>query len=276
MNDEGQLFEDLVRQALELGEDEHGYWGAVDVLQSRANRETLEKTFELSRGDAPNRQLAAAILGRFSEVAPTFKSNPAFRGEIVARLLEMLSDETDGKVVGSLSAALSHQEEEPRVFEALRVLARHPAVMVRWHVALGLSKYQAPEAIELVMQLMEDEDEVVRDWATFGLGARDDLDSPALRAAFVARLNDSDAHTRAEALYALAERKDPRVAKAILEEFESGRNKPLLFEDIEHDPGYRLLPALCAMAQDADYAGDREELQAAIAACGGCETQNEN
>ena len=247
MNDEQQTFENLTSQALELGEDEHGYWDVVDVLQARADWETLEKIFEFSRGDAPNRQLAASILGRFSEVAPTFKPNPAFTAEIVTRLLEMLSGETEVKVVDSLAAALSHQEEEPRIFEALRVLAQHPAVMVRWHVTLGLSKYQAPEAIGLVMQLMKDEDELVRDWATFGLGARSDLDSPALRDAFVARLNDSDAHTRAEALYALAERKDSRVVRAVLNEFEVPEGTPKLFDLIEGTPDYRLLPALCEM-----------------------------
>ncbi len=277
MMDENQSFEELLFQAREVGEDEDLYWDIVDVLQARGDRKTLKETFESTYGDALERQFAADVLGRFSESVPTYQANPAFKVEIVTRLLEMLSIENEVKIVVSLAAALGHYEEEPRIFEAFLQLANHSDCRIRWHVAVGLANYQKAQAIELLIQLTEDADELVRDWATFGLNGRVDIDSPAVRAAFVARLDDGDAHTRAEALYGLAELHDPRVVPAILREFEGSNGAPKLFDLVEDTPDYRLLPALCEMAQDAEYKGDAEELQAAIAACEAhCEESNEN
>ena len=56
-----------------------------------------------------------------------------------------------------------------------------------------------PEGVSILLKLMEDSNEVVRDWATFALGSSDAeegralhyVDSPEIRAAFRRRLEDS-------------------------------------------------------------------------------------
>jgi hypothetical protein len=57
----------------------------------------------------------------------------------------------------------------------------------------------------------------VRDWATFALGALSPHDTPALRDALAARLEDPDATTRIEAVHGLAVRGDVRGAEAALQ-----------------------------------------------------------
>jgi HEAT repeat protein len=76
---------------------------------------------------------------------------------------------------------------------------------------------------------MEDEDEVVRDWATFALGefdllesgVRRYLDSTEIRAALHKRLEDTYEEARREAIWGLAKRRDPLGLKLLLEHLES-------------------------------------------------------
>ena len=78
---------------------------------------------------------------------------------------------------------------------------------------------------------MEDESDEVRDWATFGLGSLCvDLksgqyqDSPEIRDALYARLNDPAA--RDEAIWGLAQRKDLVGLKILLARLESENCMP--------------------------------------------------
>ena len=76
---------------------------------------------------------------------------------------------------------------------------------------------------------MEDEDEDVRDWATFGVGeialleneVWRYLDSPDIRAALRKRLDDTFEDARREAIWGLARRRDPLGLKLLLEHLES-------------------------------------------------------
>jgi hypothetical protein len=66
--------------------------------------------------------------------------------------------------------------------------------------------------ISRLILLTRDDDEDVRDWACFALGTQlSDVDTPALRDALAARLDDEHDDTRCEALLGLARRTDDRV-----------------------------------------------------------------
>ena len=56
----------------------------------------------------------------------------------------------------------------------------------------------------------------IRDWATFALGTLAPQDSPELRDALVARLDDADAEARIEAVHGLALRGDARAVEPAL------------------------------------------------------------
>ena len=80
----------------------------------------------------------------------------------------------------------------------------HEDAKVRFAVACALGNFAAdPRAVQALILLMEDRDEDVRDWATFGLGVLGDADSPEIRVALLKRTNDPNPDVRGEALAAL-------------------------------------------------------------------------
>jgi HEAT repeat protein len=75
-------------------------------------------------------------------------------------------------------------------------------------------------SVATLLTLMEDADEDVRDWATFGLGVLGDEDSAEIRDALYLRLNGSNADVREEALIGLAKRHDTRGLATLLKALE--------------------------------------------------------
>lgn len=269
MTDEGQTFEALVALAREAG-DGDAYWDIIWILAHRGDQKTLEQTLDLTRGDAFGRSFSASVLGRLG--VPQRFSSP----EVIGRLLEMITVETDNDVISALVSALGHQENEDRIPVALKRFLHHPDADIRWHLAVGLGGYETMRAIEMLIELSRDPEEKVRDWATFGLGTQCDLDTPEIRAALVERLDDEDEDTRAEAIFGLAKRKDRRAVDAVLKEFDAGSSGALLFQAISETPDYRLLPALREMAASPEFPENDLDIQAAIAACESHCDQNES
>ena len=68
----------------------------------------------------------------------------------------------------------------------------------------------------MLMSLTTDNDEDVRDWATFGLGVLGDQDSPAIREALYNRLSDANEDVREEAMVGLGKRHDARVLPVLM------------------------------------------------------------
>jgi HEAT repeat protein len=132
-----------------------------------------------------------------------------------------------------------------------------------------MSKQSNPRAIQTLIGLSTDEDSVVRDWATFGLGTLTDFDSPELRDALVARLNDAYADARFEAMVGLARRKDNRVLAPLLEALTANTVFILALEAAQEIADSRLLPALMDLKKSWADDDDRfvADLDSAIAAC---------
>ncbi len=108
-------------------------------------------------------------------------------------------------------------QASPAELAAIVGLAFHDAVTVRQSAVLVLPHILAadsasPGAIEAMMTLTRDPDTQVRDYACFGLGQQcREIDTPAIREALAARLDDTDDDTRCEALLGLAYRQDARA-----------------------------------------------------------------
>lgn len=138
--------------------------------------------------------------------------------------------------------------------------------MVRWQVARGIPPGADPlptAAFEVLTGMLQDEDSDVRDWAAFALGSREN-DTPQLRDALAHLLFDAAEDTAAEAAYALARRKDPRVLpvleRALLEPA-SGR----LYLEAAAALGD---PALLPVLEEVGRRGLADpDLERAIAAC---------
>ena len=99
---------------------------------------------------------------------------------------------------------------------------------MRWGVVLGIIGHDNQVAFKTLITLMHDPHELVRDWATFGLGTLSDHDTPAIREALLRRLADRDEIVRAEALKGLAERRDPRMVEPLIKEMNTDHEDPLM------------------------------------------------
>jgi len=199
--------EEVLEQAKAEWADPADEWRPhVCALTARANRETLEAMIELGRDRDPEaRELAAFVLGQLGtwQVAP-------FPDEQAAALAAMAETEADDDVLVAIVYAFGHLGA-PHGHDWILGLKGHAQAAVREAVAFALGGRQAQDAISALIELSGDSEHGVRDWATFALGTLAEQDSPELREALAARLQDPDEDTRLEAVHGLAIRNDARA-----------------------------------------------------------------
>ena len=99
---------------------------------------------------------------------------------------------------------------------------------MREGAAEALAGRDDERVFDALVELTADPEPGIRDWATFALGTLSPQDTPTLRDALAARLDDSDDSTRIEAVHGLALRGDARALDATLD---------LLGEVGPHDDG---------------------------------------
>jgi HEAT repeat protein len=190
----------------ECGENcEHGCgdWEAATALHWLGSREVLEEALKLTTSFDPRvRARAADILGQLGVPERTFPE------ECLRATIDLLSNDTDPRVLRAAAVALGHLPKEPRGTCALVKLVAHDDRDVRFGVAFALGGRSDPEAIATLISLTRDDDDEVRDWATFGLGSLCNIDTEPVRAALLDRVTDEHFDTRSEALIGLAQRGD--------------------------------------------------------------------
>lgn len=229
--------EELIRLAL-AEEDADAAWDFVVFLQFRGSAEVFSRAQELCGSDDPRaRKLGVDILGQLGV------PDRALPEECFQTLAKLLPNEHNPEVLESVGVAFGHLHD-PRAVELLAPLAQHPDADVRLGVVHGISRQRDALAITTLIDLSRDEDEDVRDWATFGLGSMVDTDTPAIRAALLARVTDPNDDARGEALVGLARRKDLRVLEPLIDELTSESIGLLALEAAEELGDSRLGPAL--------------------------------
>ena len=140
---------------------------------------------------------------------------------------------------------------------------------VRFSVACGLLGYAEPTAVDALLELSVDADDEVRDWATFGIGSQIDLDTPEIRAALFARLEDANPDVQSEALVGLARRKDPRALPIIADHLQSSDLQLLDLDAAARFADPSLLPLLEQIELDPTDEEAAKCLADAIQACRG-------
>jgi HEAT repeat protein len=256
--------EELIAAALDASRpDNEARWGAIHTLHFRGSRAELDAALALTRSpSAEARSTAAHILGQLGQEDRTFLD------ESVDALIALLDDPSPD-VISDAAVALGHRGD-PRADAALLERRTHPDPEVRFGVAFGLSGLAEPATLLGLIGLSRDPDRDVRDWATFQLAQQSEADTPAMREAFVARLDDEDAEVRGEALVGLAKRKDARVIAALRREFERPQTTDLPLEAAAAIADPSLVPVLEGWwirlgADQQGFFGHRYSL--AIAAC---------
>jgi len=202
-------------------DDEHA-WNAVWALISKGTPEVFEEAIAFCNSKEPlKRSRGLNILAHFG----CFRKDcpDQYLDERVAVALKHLSDESE-EVVESAAWALGHIKGESAK-NGLLTLRHSTNADIRHAVAFGLAGDTSPEAVDALIELMQDPVSYVRDWATFGLGSELGnallLDSPKIRDALRGRLTDADEETRNEAVWGLAMRKDPACLQVLLERLEA-------------------------------------------------------
>jgi HEAT repeat protein len=236
---------------------EHAYWDTVYLLHKRDPQEVWPLVAPLAHNQDPAlRSLVPDVL-RFLGG----RERPR-HAETMELLRDMLRVDQPPRVLISIATAFVDLADEAAV-ELLTPLVTHPDADVRSaavHGLLPVARLVVPELIAL----SRDPADHVRDWATFGLGSQTDLDTPELREALAARLEDDHEDTRAEAALGLAVRKDPRALPIVRRELESESVGTLYVEAAAALGDESLYGPLQALA--ANNPGD-PDIEEALLAC---------
>jgi len=230
--------------------DEEAPWAAVNELRSLGTREVFERAAEWCTSVEPLKRARGADvlaqLGRTSDHPENNYPEDSFR--VVS---SMIQTESESMPLNSAIHALGHIGD-PRAVPLLARYGDHSAAEIRYALAFALGTFtDDATAVDVLVHLTSDEDEDVRDWATFGIGALGKTDSPAIRDALIARLKDTFEDVRQEAVAGLARLKDDRVLPSLLSNLDQPNVPDIIVEaGIEmlglSESGEAWTPADCA------------------------------
>ncbi|MGA3370598.1 MAG: HEAT repeat domain-containing protein [Terracidiphilus sp.] len=192
-------------------------WEAINALRAAGGRLIFDRAMTWCKsGDARKQLSGVNILAQIGRTVEHHVTDYADESYVVIEALLLKSPSTEMK---SSAIAALYFFENPAAIPLICSFRNDADAEIRFSVAhaLGYPFSNDHRAVEALLELMRDEDEDVRDWATFSLGAQGDADSPAIRDALVERLGDSFPNAREEAVEALAKRKDLRVLPALIE-----------------------------------------------------------
>jgi HEAT repeat protein len=266
--------DELVARALALDADDENedtaYWALVLELQARGDRETFEAARALCLDASDDaRCLGLAVLAELG-----FKQGRPFLEESLPLVGALCVEGESDDVLAAALHAYGHLQD-PRGAPGVLAQLRHPDPTVRLAVAQAAEGVagEPPDraVVDGVIELTRDDDDGVRNWATFSLALLFEVDDAAVRAALHARLGDTDAATSAEALGGLAARADPGAADAILERlrgpFPEQYVADVIVEAAERLGDPRFIPGLAMLRERETDPDACERLSEAIAAC---------
>jgi HEAT repeat protein len=214
--DDQRTNEELFQATLHEESEDGPAWDAVRALRLRGTEEVFQLAVRYCQSVVPlERARGLDVLAQFGARAgkpPT--ERPHFH-ERLAIAMEHLRDES-ARVVGSAAWALAHIGGDTAI-SALIEMRVYSDPNVRWAVANGMHGSEREDAIATLIELMDDPDDNVRDWATFGLGTQCDEDSPLIREALRKRIEDSYENARREAVWGLARRKDEQGLQILID-----------------------------------------------------------
>jgi HEAT repeat protein len=200
-------------------DEDDEYWMLVHELHRRGTQLIFEEAARLILSEDPRaRGMACDVLSQLG-----YEMGEPFGAESLPLLARVCKEEVSPSVLGSAISAMGHLRQ-PEALPYVVAHAQHADPKVRLSVACALPSIadcewldQAHPAVTTLMQLTSDDDAHVRDWATFGLGTQVNVDGASVRQCFLARLDDPDEDTRAEALAGLARRHAAEIKRHVLD-----------------------------------------------------------
>jgi len=195
--------------------------------------------------------------------------HPEHVREVVPQLVALLDEHHDPAVIVAIVDALGYAWDEGASLHVLP-LADHPDAAVRLAVAQAMpggveSDAATVAVIDTLIRLSRDDNDAVRDWATFGIGSQFSLDTSEVREALLDRTTDRSQDVRDEALVGLAHRRDRRALPLVRQQLSEDNPGPLVFEAAEYLAHPDLLDSL------AGWLVDRPDDNAILGACRACD-----
>lgn len=205
------------------------FWANVGELRKRPNKEVYNQAFKLASSESQKEK----IIGIY--VLAQLGFNPRFQqSKTVDLYFKLLKKEKSPKVISSILSSISHNNENLNKIQILNLIEykTHKFADVRFELTLAISCLENENAIKTLIELSNDKDSDIRNWATFGIGRQLEIDTEDIRNALWNRINDSDFETKSEAIAGLADRMDKRIKDVIIYELKNGDYGTLLFESI--------------------------------------------
>ena len=212
--------------------DDDAPWIAVRDLQHLGTREVLDRAVGWCRSVEPlKRARGADVLAQLGHTSEHPSGN--YTGDRFAAISSLIKDESELQPLSSAIYASGHIGDERAVPLLVRYQS-HSDPEIRFALTCALGHFSGDAAaVDVLVCLTRDEDQDVRDWATFGLSSSVEFggaDSPAIREALIGRLDDSFEDARQEAITGLARLKDERVLPALLSALEQPQVPDIIVE----------------------------------------------
>jgi HEAT repeat protein len=210
-----EQMDEIFAQTLTGDYDDESPWEAIRTLRGIASREVFDCAVEWCTSDNPLKRARGADV--LAQLGRTFEHpSNSFPEECFSAVSALVQREKEPVPLNSASSALGHIGN-PQAIPLVVEHRFHPNADVRFGVAFALGNFaNDSRAADALVTLMQDADDDVRDWATFGLGVQGDRDSEEIRDALFQRLTDPHRDVREEALAGLAKRKDQRALPTLI------------------------------------------------------------
>ncbi|MFF2526271.1 ankyrin repeat domain-containing protein [Streptomyces liangshanensis] len=212
-------YEEMAGRALRCGDRGRDDWSeAAAALWRRGDEETFLAAAAGCAGGDPLRQAFAAdvLAGLGGATEGAAEGEGRFTARAVALLRELSRGAAETTLIGAVVTGLGRQGDPGALPEILRH-SGHRDAGVRRRVAAalaGLVPDGQGDGVWALILLSGDADASVRKAAVRGLAGVAE-DTPTLREALAARLDDPEADTAAAAARGLAVRQDPRAVGAL-------------------------------------------------------------
>lgn len=227
--------------------DEH--WGLVaEVVTTHPERDLLAATSAWCASSDPGVQAVGLdVLGELAAIVPDAR-------ELLLAVAESLHRSSDPDVRWAVAVALgsgsdrSAGADQPVTTMLVRLIQDPDRdVRVQATYALTLPFDNEPQDGPVVVALLgalNDSDAHIRDWAAFAVGVLRDVDSDVVRDSLWRLLDDPEADTAGEAAVGLARRKDARLLEPLSDRLGDPQVGNLWVEAAAELGDPRLLPRL--------------------------------
>ncbi len=221
-----KLFTNLIDNTLE----EDVYWANIRELRSRPSDEVYKKAVELTKAYNPSHKSIGILILAQLGFKPRFNQS-----KTVNLYFELLNKKQDYKVIEDILYGIGHNNSNlsTNQIDSIIKFASNEITEVRQALLSAISGINNPKAIEVLINLTNDSEDSIRDWATFGLGSQLDVSSPEILEALWQRTEDSVEEVRVEAIAGLVNRNIPEVKNVIIKILESGKFGTQLLDIIQ-------------------------------------------